>query len=207
MTAAARARLLALPLGALVLVAVVLVVQVANGGGRFAPSALADPCVARSAASATPSTLDALGQDLVLRGLSGAACRLGVSREALTLDLARDHDDPTDAQVGALRAGLLDAVDGMKRSGTLPPAADVVDQALDSTDLNSFAKLAIRALPDSVINRALPTDQVLRQAIENLDVRALLTDLDDTDQLSDLVTQAVTKAVQQTLTARLHSLI
>lgn len=203
----ARARLLGLPLGALVLVAVVLVGQIANGGGRFAPSPLADPCKASAAATRTPATLDALGQDLVLQGLSGAACRLGISREALTLELARDHNHPTDAQISALRAGLLDAIAGMKKSGTLPPSADLVGQALDTTDLNSLAKLAIRAVPDSVINGALPTDEVLRQAVENLDVRALLTDLDDTDQLSDLVTRAVTKAVQQTLTARLRSLV
>jgi len=190
-----------------VLVAVVLVVQLANGGGRFAPSPLADPCQARSAATSTPKTLDALGQDLVLRGLAGAACRLGISREALTLDLAQDHSNPTNAQVDALRAGLLGAIAAMKKNGTLPPAADVVDQALDATDLNGLAKLAIRALPDGVINQALPTDEVLRQAIENLDVRALLTDLDDTDRLSDLVTAAVTKAVEQTLSARLQSLI
>ena len=203
----ARARLLGLPLGALVLVAVVLVGQIANGGGRFAPSPLADPCKASAAVTRTPATLDALGQDLVLQGLSGAACRLGISREALTLELARDHNHATDAQVSALRAGLLDAIGGMQKSGTLPPSADLVGQALDATDLNSLAKLAIRTVPDSVINGALPTDEVLRQAVENLDVRALLTDLDDTDQLSDLVTRAVTKAVQQTLTARLRSLV
>jgi len=206
MSAAARLRLFALPIGALVLVAVVLLVQVANGGGRFGPTALADPCAARPAQSGAPTTLDALGQRLVLLGLDGAACRLGTSREALTLDLAQDHSDPSDAQVAALRAGLLDAIDDMKRDGTLPPAADLVDQALDASDLNAFAKLAIRALPDSVINQALPTDEVLRQAVEDLDVRALLTHLDDGDQLSTLVTQAVTKAVQETLTARLHSL-
>lgn len=206
MSLAVRARSLALPLLALVLVAIVLVVQIANGGGRYAPSAVADPCTA-PAATRTPATLDALGQELVLLGLDGAACRLGVSREALTLQLAQDHDDPSDAQVDALKAGLLDAIDRMKAAGTLPPAADLVDQALDSTDLNALVKLAIRALPDTVINRALPTDEVLRQAVENLDVRTLLGDLDDSSQLGDLVTKAVTKAVEQTLVAQVRGLV
>lgn len=200
------ARGIALPIGALVLVAVVIVVQVVNGGGRFAPTALAHPCAARGTTQ-TPSTLDALGQDLVLLGLDGAACRLDTSREALTLDLAQDHTDPTAAEVDALRAGLLDAVDEMKRTGTLPPAADLADEALDTTDLNPVAKLAIRALPDGVIDRALPTDQVLRQAVGNLDVRSLLTHLGDSRQLSDLVTGAVIQAVEQTLTARVEGLV
>lgn len=205
MSAAARARALALPVGALVLVLVVLLVQIAHGGGRFAPSALADPCQA-PAAGTMPTTLDALGQDLVLRGLASAACRLGTSRESLTLRLAADHTDPTQAEVDALHAGLLDAVDQMGRDGTLPPSSGLVDQALDVSNLNGLTKLAIRALPDAVVDRALPTDEVLRQAVDDLDVRALLANLDDSSRLSDLVTQAVTHAVEQTLTDRLQSL-
>ena len=212
MSVTARLRLLALPLVALAVVAVVLLVQVANGGGRFAPTPLADPCAARptagtGGAAGAATTLDELGQRLVLIGLDGAACRLGTSREALTYDLARDHTDPSDAQVAALRAGLLEAVETMRRAGTLPPASDLVDQALDASDLNAFTKLAIRALPDSVVDQALPTDQVLRQAIEDLDVRALLTDLDDPDRLDALITQAVKKAVGETISARLRSLL
>lgn len=206
MSATARLRHLALPVCALALVAIVLVVQLANGGGRFAPSSLADPCAARSIPQ-QPRSLDALGQDLVLLGLDGAACRLGTSREALILDLARHHTDPSDEQVSALRAGLTDAVDRMKAEGVLPPAAELVDEALDLTDLNGLVKAAISALPDAVVNRALPTDEVLRQAVANLDVRALLGNLDDAGRLSDLVTQAVVEAVKQTLTARLGGLV
>lgn len=206
MSATARLRLVALPVCALVLVAIVLVVQLANGGGRFAPSSLADPCVARSIPQ-QPTSLDALGQDLVLLGLESAACRLGTSREALTLDLARHHTDPSDEQVSALRAGLTDAIDRMKAEGALPPSAKLVDEALDLTDLNGLAKAAIRALPDAVVNSALPTNEVLRQAVANLDVRALLAHLDDASRLSDLVTQAVVEAVKQTLTARLSGLV
>lgn len=202
---AGRIRRLALPLTALLLVAIVLAVQLAHGGGRFRPTAPADPCTPHSTTQ-TPTTLDDLGQDLVLLGLDGAACRLGTSREALTLDLAQHHSDPTDAQVDALRAGLLDAVGEMKSNGTLPPASDLVDEAPATTDLNPLAKLAIQALPDGVIDRALPTDEVLRQAIGDLDVRSLLVDLGDSGQLDDLVTHAVTTAVEQTLTARLKAL-
>ena len=85
-----------------------------------------------------------LAERLVLLGLDGAACRLGVSREALTLQLA-EPGTPTDAQVNAVRAGLLEAVDRMKADGTLPPASELVDEALDDSDLNGFVKAAIRA--------------------------------------------------------------
>lgn len=205
MNAAARLRGGALPAAAVVLVAVVLAVQLLAGGGRYAPAPLADPCTARDTAP-TPTSLDALGQDLVLQALDGAACRLNTSREALTLQLAQHHTDPTTADVNALRAGLLRAVDQMQTDGRLPPSSRLVDDALRTTSLNPIVKLAIRALPSAVIDRALPTDQVLRQAVGNLDVRSLLVDLDNPDQLGGLVSRAVTTAVEQTLGARLVGL-
>ena len=125
--------------------------------------------------------IDGLTERLVLLGIDGAACRLDVSREALTLELAQTGT-PTDAQVDALREGLLVAVDRMEDDGTLPPASELVDEALDSADLNGFLEAAIRALPDSVIDAALKTDDVLTRAIEDLDLRAVLANLDDQDE-------------------------
>ncbi len=96
-------RTFALPLVALVLVAGVLGVQLAHGGGEFAPLQLADPCAVRAVAS-TSTGIDGLSEELVLLGLDGAACQLGVSSEALILQLAQ-QDGATDAQVDALRTG------------------------------------------------------------------------------------------------------
>jgi hypothetical protein len=152
------------------------------------------------------SGIEGLSERLVLLGLDGAACRLHVTREALALELAQSRS-PTDAQVNALRAGLLEAVDRMKADGTLPPASTLTDEALDSSNLNGFIKAAIRALPDSLINSALKTDDVLRRTINNLDIRSLLTNLDDPDQLSQQVNAAVTKAVKDSLAARLRGLL
>jgi hypothetical protein len=142
----------------------------------------------------------------VLLGLDGAACRLGVSREALVLDLA-ESGEPTDAQVAALRAGLLDAVDRLQAEGSLPKASALVDDALDGANLPALVKAAIRALPDSLIDSMLKTDDVLRRAIGNLELRTLLSDLDDPNALTDQINSAVSNAVRDSLVARLRSLL
>ena len=118
------------------LVSGVLGVQVAHGGGTFEPLQPADPCVARTVTSQADG-MDGLTERLVLLGIDDAACRLGVSREALTLELAQPGPR-TDDEIDALRDGLLSAVDRMKDDGTLPPASELVDEALDNADLNDF---------------------------------------------------------------------
>ncbi|PZS32532.1 MAG: hypothetical protein DLM58_09645 [Pseudonocardiales bacterium] len=204
MTPGARLRAGALPVIAAALVSGVLGVQIANGGGDFTPARPAAPCAQRSVTSES-SGIEGLGERLVLLGLDGAACRLGVTREALTLELAQSGV-PTDAQVNALRAGLLQALDHMKADGTLPPASELTDEALDNADLNRFIKAAIRALPDSVINAALKIDDVLRRTINELDLRSLLTNLNDPDELTRQINAAVTDAVKSSLVARLRDL-
>jgi hypothetical protein len=194
-----------LPLTALVLVAGVLGIQVAAGGGSFEPLQPADPCVARDVTSRADG-IDGLTERLVLLGVDGAACRLGVSREALTLELAQPGTR-TDAEIDALREGLLEAVQRMKDDGSLPPASDLVDEALDNADLNGFLEAAIRAIPDSVVNAALKTDDVLTRAIDDLDLRAVLANLDSQDDLNRQVEAAITQAVKDSLAARLRGLV
>jgi hypothetical protein len=198
-------RLAGLPVVALVLVSGVLGVQLANGGGTFEPLQPADPCVEREVSSEADG-IDGLTEQLVLLGLDGAACRLGVSREELTLELAQS-DDPTDEQIDALHDGLQDAVRRMEEDGTLPPASELVDEALDNADLNSFLEAAIRAMPDSVIDAALKTDDVLTRAIDDLDLRELLENVDDEDELNQQVEAAVTEAVKDSLVDRLTDLL
>jgi len=150
--------------------------------------------------------IDALTERLVLLGIDGAACRLEVSREALTLELAQPGAR-TDAQIDALHDGLLSAVQRMKDDGTLPPASDLVDEALDNADLNRFLEAAIRALPDSVVNAAVKTDDVLVRTIDDLDLRTILENLDDQDDLNRELNAAVTQAVKDSLEDRLRNLI
>jgi hypothetical protein len=195
----------ALPVIGSALIGVVLGVQVVRGGGDFVPLAPLNPCSVRSATSVSTG-IDGLSERLVLLGLDRAACRLGVTREALLLRLAQQRE-PSDAQVNALRVGLNQAVDQMKQDGALPPASDLTDQALGRSNLNGLLKAAIRALPTSVIDNAVKTDDVLHRTIDNLDLRALLTNLSNPDLLTQQVDNAVTKAVKQSLEARLRGLL
>ena len=203
MSAAARA--LGLPVAAAVLVAGVIGVQLAQGGGTFEPLHPADPCVERTVTSQAEG-IDALTVRLVLLGIDGAACQLGVSREALTLELAQPGPR-TDAEIYALHDGLQSAVQRMKDDGTLPPASDLADEALDNADLNRFLEAAIRALPDSVVNAAVKTDDVLVRTIDDLDLRTILENLDDQDDLNRELNAAVTQAVKDSLEDRLRDLI
>jgi hypothetical protein len=104
------ARIAGMPIAALVMVSGVLGVELANGGGKFEPLASADPCVAREVTSRAEG-MDGLTERLVLLGIDGAACRLHVSREAFTLELAQPGPAPT-TEIDALHDGLLDAVAG-----------------------------------------------------------------------------------------------
>lgn len=200
-----RLRAAGLPALALVLVGGVLSVQVAYGGGTFEPLRPADPCAARTVTSESEG-IDALTERLVLIGLDNAACQLGVSREALTLELAQGGTR-TDAEIEAMRSGLLAAVDQMDEEGTLPPASELADEAIDNADLNGFLEALVRAIPDSVIDAALKTDDVLTRAITDLDLRALLANLDDQGDLNRQMEAAITQAVKDSLVARLRDLV
>lgn len=205
MTSAMKWRAVLLPVLAAALVGGVLGVEVANGGGDFVPARSADPCTVRDVTSVS-SGIEGLGERVVLLGLDGAACRLDMTREALILQLATPGTR-SEAEITALRAGLLGAVDKMKAAGTLPPASDYSDEAVDSSDLNGFVKFLIKALPDSVIDGALKTDDVLKRTINNLDLRAVLTELNDPDELRARINDAVTQAVKDSLIDRLHDLL
>jgi hypothetical protein len=200
-----RWRMVGLPVVALVLVCGVLGVQVAHGGGEFEPLQPADPCEVRTVTSQAEG-MDGLTERLVLLGIDDAACTLGVSREALTLELAQPGPR-TDEEIDALRGGLLSAVGRMQEDGSLPLASELVDEALDNADLNDLLKTVIRALPDSVIDAAVKTDDVLVRAINDLDLRTLLANLDDQDDLNAQVNAAVTQAVKDSLLARLNDLL
>jgi hypothetical protein len=199
-------RWIGLPVAAVVLVVATISVQLTHGGGTYEPLRPADACLERPVTSRATG-IDGLTERLVLIGLDEAACTLRTTREALTLKLARQSGDPTQQQVDALREGLLSAVARMKADGSLPKASALVDEVLDSADLNGLLERIIRALPDSVVDSALQTDDVLVRTIDDLDLRALLTRLDDPSSLDRQVQAAVTKAVEDSLKDRLKRLV
>jgi hypothetical protein len=190
-----------LPLGAAALVAVVLGGQVAAGGWDLGPDRGANPCRDRAVAPMSPG-LEGLGEALVLLGLDGAACRLHITREALVLRLAQPRAR-TEGEVDAVRGGLRDAVERMNADGKLPPASSLVNEVLENSTLPGLARTAIRALPDSLINNRLPTVEVLRRTVDDLDVRALLVHVTAPKELQTVVAAAVTRAVKEQLLAGL----
>jgi hypothetical protein len=125
---------------ALGLVAAVVVPYLALGGGRFEPTAVADPCVERERADA-----DGLGETIeriALRAVDGVACELGVSREELVLALrseealagfARERDLDRDELEDAITEGLVRAVDQAVVEDALPGfLAPLVRRAAES---------------------------------------------------------------------------
>ncbi len=68
-------------------------------------------------------------------------------------------------------------------------------------------EFAIRALPDSLIDGTLKTDDVLIRAIDELDLRALLANLDDQAGLNTQVQSAITAAVKASLVDRLRNIL
>jgi hypothetical protein len=187
---------------AVVLVAVVLGVQVAAGGGDYVPRTPADPCVPRTVAT-VPPRLEPVAEQIVLIGLDRAACRLGVSRERLVLSLAdRRSLDP--ATPAALKAGLRDAVTRLDRERRLPKVSQVLPEALAQADLPGLVKTIIEALPDSTIDSALPTGPLLLRAVDELDVERLVRDLENSDQLQSAIRAAILRAARDEILDRLR---
>lgn len=189
-----------LPVVSAALVAAVLGTQVANGGGDFVPARAADPCIPRAVA-AVSSGLDGLAEQLVLVGLDRAACRLQTSRESLVLRLGVGV--PTDAEVDAVRGGLLDAVDRLDREGRLPASSALLNEALARGAVTGLLASGLRALPDGFVDSRVPTPDVLRRTVTDLDVRALLKDLSSPDQIQARVQAAVVRAAIDVFVERL----
>ena len=98
----------------------------ALGGGRYTPTAAADPCAARAWRS--PHGLQEALEQIVLSTADGAACDLGVSREELVLALgsesdidrlAQHHDLSRKDAEQAIRDGLIRAVDDAEQADAI----------------------------------------------------------------------------------------
>ena len=185
-------RRLRLPLIAVLLVAAVIGVQVAAGGGDYVPRRPANPCTPQPIPPIAPR-LEPLAGEIVLLGLDDAACRLGISRERLVLDLAEQGSLNPDVPV-ALKAGLLDAVDRLDRLGRLPKVSQLLPDALALSGLPGIAKTIIEAIPAGVVDNALPTALLLRRTIDDLDVTRLVRELGNPSQINSDVQSAILRA-------------
>jgi len=114
--------------GAIVASLVLVVAYLAAGGSSYTPEQTADPCKQR--AWTDPGTLQEVAQQFSLSALDGAACELGVSREALAQALPteegrerfqEEYDIGAEELARAVRAGLVRAVDDAEEAGALSP--------------------------------------------------------------------------------------
>ena len=193
---------LALPLIAVLLVAAVLGVQIAAGGGHYAPIRAANPCTPRPVPP-IPTQLDPLAEQIVLLGLDSAACRLGISRERLVLALAETRSLKPQT-TAALKAGLRDAVDRLDREGRLPKVSQLLPQALDQANVPGIVKTIIEAIPDGIVDNLLPTGPLLRQTVDELDINRLLHELNDPGQLNSALESAILQAALRQILGRLR---
>jgi hypothetical protein len=113
---------------AVVAAAALIVVYLALGGASYAPAKVADPCAPRDWRD--PEGVQEVAQQIVLSGLDGAACELGVSREDIVLAFAsRDSLERFAREQGIsnaeleelVRASLVRAVDDAEQAGALNP--------------------------------------------------------------------------------------
>jgi hypothetical protein len=137
-----------LVLGAVLASLALVAVSLALGGATYEPKPVADPCQPQPWRS--PGNLDEIAQQLTLSALDGAACELHVSRETVVLALgtpegrARFADDPRLA--GALRAGLIRAVDDAERAGAIPGiVGDGLRQAIEALPADQLVTAARNA--------------------------------------------------------------
>jgi hypothetical protein len=138
MSAVARAR--ALVVAAIAAAAILPGVYLAAGGASYTPAKTQDPCEQRTWRA--PEGLQGIAQQFTLSALDGAACELGVSREALAQALTSaqarerfaERYDLSQAEIArAVRAGLLRAVRDAEEAGALSPLlADPLRETLRS---------------------------------------------------------------------------
>lgn len=145
-----------LVVGSIVASVVLVGAYLAAGGSSYEPEKVQDPCQPR--AWSDPGTLAQIANQFTNSALDGAACQLGVTREALARALATPEGRERfterygidDAKLAAaIRAGLLRAVDDAEEAGALSPILAVplratlqqipLDQAIEIiNDAQSF---------------------------------------------------------------------
>jgi hypothetical protein len=127
-TESTHSRGLLLVVGAIVASLLLVGAYLAAGGSSYTPEKVQDPCKPRPWSN--PQSLSEIANQFTVSALDGAACKLGVSREALARALATpagrkrfsERYGITDAKLAkAVRAGLLRAVDDAEEAGALSP--------------------------------------------------------------------------------------
>lgn len=181
---------------ALVLSGGLLAFQLSRGGADFVPARAADPCQDRARTAVTPD-LESVAEAVVLSGLDAAACDLGVTRERLLLalpypaeraQLARGAGTDEAGLAGAIHDGLRGGVDRLERNDQLPPISALLPEIGDELGI---PQNLVNLVPDGVVDEVVPTADALRWAVDQIDVEAVLANLDDPDALQQILRDAL----------------
>jgi hypothetical protein len=114
--------------GALVASLALVGAYLAAGGSSYEPEKTQNPCQPRPWTN--PQSLGQIANQFSISALDGAACKLGVSREALARALAspearqrfsKRYHINDEKLTKAIRAGLVRAVDDAEEAGALSP--------------------------------------------------------------------------------------
>jgi hypothetical protein len=117
-----------LVVGAAVVSLILVGAYLAAGGSSYTPEKVRNPCEPRPWSN--PQGISEIANQFAVSALDGAACKLGVSREALARALAtpearerfKQKYGINDAKLAkAVRAGLVRAVDDAEEAGALSP--------------------------------------------------------------------------------------
>jgi hypothetical protein len=124
----ARSRGFLLVVGSVVVSLILVGAYLAAGGSSYTPEKVQNPCEPRPWSN--PQSLGEIANQFTVSALDGAACKLGVTREALARALATPQGREqfkrkygiTDKKLAeAVRAGLVRAVDDAEEAGALSP--------------------------------------------------------------------------------------
>lgn len=123
-----RSRGFLLVVGAVVVSLALVGAYLAAGGSSYTPEKVQNPCEPRPWSN--PQSLGEIANQFTVSALDGAACKLGVSREALARALAtqegrerfkKKYGINDEKLAKAVRAGLVRAVDDAEEAGALSP--------------------------------------------------------------------------------------
>ena len=171
MSAVLRGRVLVV--GSLVAAVALVGIYLVAGGASYAPAKTQNPCKDRPWRN--PEGIEQIAEQFSFSALDGAACELGVTREALARALATpesrerfmDRYGISDAKLAeAIRAGLIRAVDDAERAGALSPFLAVpLRQTLHTIPVDEAIELIqdARSILDNLQTFLGPAEGLLEQ--------------------------------------------
>ena len=103
-------------------------------------------------------------------------------------ELARETGTDDRGPARAIEDGLRAGVDRLEKTGQLPKASALLPSVADQLGIS---ERLLDLIPDSMVDDLLPTADVLRSSLDNIDVNAILAGLDDRKSLESMLRDAL----------------